>query len=64
MKQFVAEALQEKLANGSISRTGAKPEWMKYFGTFGKTAQMCAETRRIQKIIDKEFESLDSEDEA
>ena len=64
MKQFVTEALQEKLGNGRSGKPGAKPLWMSYFGTFGKTPRMRAETRRIQKMIDEEFEVLDAEDKA
>jgi len=64
MKQFVTEALQEKLGNGRLVNPGAKPLWMNYFGTFGKTPRMRAETRRIQKMIDDEFEALDAEDKS
>ena len=64
MKQFVTEALQEKLTNGQSGKPGAQPTWMNYFGAFGKTAQMRAETRRIQKLIDQEFDVIDPEDKA
>jgi hypothetical protein len=64
MKQFVTEALQEKLGNGKSAHSGTKPAWMSYFGAFGKTEKTRAETRRIQKAIDEEFEVLDAEDEA
>lgn len=61
LKQFVTDALQEKLGHGPSARAGADPAWVHHFGAFGKTAQMRAETRRIQKAIDQEFESLDPE---
>jgi hypothetical protein len=61
LKQFVTEALQEKLGNARV--TGKKePEWMKYFGAFGKAAAQRAENRRIEKLIEDEFERIDSED--
>lgn len=56
MKQFVTEALQERLGNAPSKRSLTTRGWLKYFGMFGKTAQMRAETRRIQKLIDEEFE--------
>jgi len=62
MKRFITEALHEKLANGASKQSLASPGWMKYFGTFGKTARMRADTRRIQQVIDREFESVDAED--
>ena len=64
LKQFITEALREKLRNGQSGQARTKPAWMDYFGTFGKTAQLRAETRRIQKMIDEEFEALDPEDKA
>lgn len=62
MKQFVSEALQEKLGNAPSKPSSLTPGWLKYFGMFGKTARMRTETRRIQKLIDEEFENLDFED--
>jgi len=35
---------------------------MKDFGAFGQTPETRAETRRIQKLIDDEFESLEPEE--
>ena len=64
MKQFVTDALQDKLAHGQLRGSPNNPGWMKYFGAFGKTALMRAETKRIQKLIDEEFETLNPEDEA
>ncbi|MBM3838207.1 MAG: hypothetical protein FJ398_09610 [Verrucomicrobia bacterium] len=39
-----------------------EPLWMKDFGAFGQTPETRAETRRIQKLIDDEFESLEPEE--
>jgi hypothetical protein len=36
-----------------------KPAWVKLHGAFAKTKAMRAETRRIQKLIDAEFEGVD-----
>ncbi|HKQ37317.1 MAG TPA: hypothetical protein VJ063_04500 [Verrucomicrobiae bacterium] len=62
MKQFVTEALEEKLWNGVSKGPPSAPGWLKYFGAFGKTAEMRAETRRIQRAVDRDFESVDVED--
>ena len=62
LKQFVAEALQEKLHLRNGITKNAPPEWMKYFGAFGKTAAQRAENRRIEKLIEDEFERIEPED--
>jgi len=55
LKQFVMEAVQEKLdAKKSIA---SKP-WMKFFGAFKKQS---TELRRIDAIIEEEFERIDSD---
>ena len=64
MKQFVTEALQEKLLGKGSGGASAKAAWLKFFGVFGKTAAERAETRRIQKLIDDEFEQVDADDKA
>ena len=64
LKQLVTEALREKLSPGASGKSKASPEWLKYFGAFGKTASMRAETRRIQRVIDGEFEQIEPEDAA
>ena len=62
LKQFVTEALQDKLGNGRLA--GKKePEWMKLFGAFGKTAAQRAENRRIEKVIEEAFEQIEPEDQ-
>ena len=61
LKQFVGEALQEKLANDAPGRSGrATPPWMQ---GFGKLRRLGGETRRVQSRIDEAFEVVDPEDE-
>lgn len=55
LRQYVTEAIQEKLKGKPASD---KP-WLK---SFGALKHMHAENVRIQKIIDKEFETIDAED--
>ena len=55
LRQFVTEAVQEKL-------TAVKPierPWMK---AAGKLRHLHAETVRIQRIVDEEFEQIELED--
>jgi hypothetical protein len=63
MHQLVSDALEEKLRRTSGRPAVAEPAWMKLAGAFGKTPAARAETRRIQKIIDAEFEQVDLEDQ-
>lgn len=56
LRQFVTEAVQEKLA---ASRSYADKPWMK---GFGKLRHLHEENVRIQKIIDEEFEQIEPED--
>ena len=61
LKEFVADALQEKLAvTGSMARPG-EPEWMQ---GFGKLRRLRKETARIQAGIDEAFEVIEPEDRA
>lgn len=55
LKQLVNEALHEKLSKPE--REG-QPGWMKLFGTVKGHS---AELRRIDTVIDDEFERLDPE---
>lgn len=55
LRQFVTEAVQEKLAAG---KSDDKP-WMK---TIGGLRHLHDENVRIQKLIDEEFEKIDPED--
>ena len=58
LKQFVVDALQEKTLRCSV-----EPEWMKLFGALGKTKAQRAENRRIEKVIEDAFETLDPEED-
>ena len=60
LKQFFTEALEDKLKTPAAP--GSAPAWLKLAGAFGKNASDRAETRRIQRRIDAEFEVLEAED--
>ena len=55
LRQFVTEAMQEKLA----AATPADKPWMK---AAGKLRHLHNETVRIQRIIDEEFGQIEPED--
>ncbi len=59
LKQFVTEALQEKLAAGPRGPSPAQPPWMEGFGALRR---LHAETARVQASIDEEFETVEPED--
>jgi hypothetical protein len=61
LKDFVTEALQEKLASRGTGAGSGEPEWM--IG-FGKLRQLHKETARIQERIHEAFEVLEPEDRA
>ena len=56
LRQFVTEAVEEKLAAAPVA--GEKP-WMK---AFGKLSHLHKETKRIERIIEEEFEKIEPED--
>jgi hypothetical protein len=56
LRQFVTEAVEEKLA---AARTHADKPWME---GFGKLRHLNKENARIQRIIDEEFEQIEPED--
>jgi len=61
LKDFVAEALRERLApNTSMGRLDEAP-WMH---GFGKLRRLRKETTRIQARIDEAFEVIEPEDRA
>lgn len=59
LKDFVTEALQEKLAPATGRLAASEPEWMR---GFGKLRRLRKETARVQSLIDKEFEVIEPED--
>jgi hypothetical protein len=61
LKEFVTEALQEKLS-ANISESGAgDPPWMQ---GFGKLRRLRRETTQIEARIDEMFEVVEPEDRA
>jgi hypothetical protein len=61
LKEFVSEALQEKLSVGRAKARPGEPEWMQ---GFGKLRRLRSETARIQARIDEAFEVIEPEDRA
>lgn len=60
LRQFVTEALEDKVAPSSSKRSGqAAPPWMQGFGAL---ADLRNETRRVEQRIAEEFETLEDED--
>jgi hypothetical protein len=59
LKEFVTEALREKLAPGTGSANTAGPEWMQGFGVLKRLHK---ETVRVQSVVDEEFEIIEPED--
>jgi hypothetical protein len=62
LKQLFTEALEDKLKGAAAP--ALEPAWLKLAGAFGKSAVDRAETRRIQRGIDAEFENLEPEETA
>ena len=52
LRDFVAEAMNEKLHAHPL----AEKPWMKHFGALSRLRK---ENRRIEKIIEREFEKID-----
>jgi hypothetical protein len=59
LKDFVADALQARLAAVTEGIPTGEPEWM---AGFGKLRRLRKETARIQGVIDEAFETVESED--
>ena len=59
LKEFVTEALREKLLADRGHAPAHEPEWMQ---GFGKLKRLHKETGRVQSVIDHEFEVVESED--
>jgi hypothetical protein len=59
LKEYVTEALQEKLSTRSTSRGSETPPWMR---GFGQLRTLRRETARIQRVIDEEFGVVEPED--
>jgi hypothetical protein len=61
LKEFVGDALREKLAGQPGNVQPGEPEWMQ---GFGKLRRLRGETARIQARIDAAFEVIEPEDRA
>lgn len=61
LKEFVSEALQEKLASRIGTARSGDPEWMR---GFGKLRHLRRETARLQQRIHEAFEIVEPEDRA
>ena len=61
LKEFVGEALQEKLAAKVSKVRLGEPEWMQ---GFGELRRLRKETARVQTRIDEAFEAIEPEDRA
>jgi hypothetical protein len=61
LKEFVSEALHEKLAPRKGSAPPSEPEWM---DGFGKLRRLHKETKRVQETIREAFETVEPEDRA
>jgi len=59
LRQFVTEAVEEKLARSAES--SATPLWM---AGFGGLSDLADESRRLMALVEEEFEAVDSGDEA
>jgi hypothetical protein len=57
LRAFVAEAMSEKLH----ARDSKEKPWLKHFGALSKLRK---ETRRIEKVVEKEFETIAPKDSA
>lgn len=61
LKEFVTEALQEKLATKAGGARSAEPVWME---GFGKLRRLRKETTRVRARIERAFEVIEPEDKA
>lgn len=59
LKEFVTEALREKLVATAIPTRAGEPAWMH---GFGKLRRLRSETARVQARIDEAFEGIEPED--
>jgi len=61
LREFVAEALQEKLSPNPSQAVAGNPPWME---GFGKLRRLHKETVQIEARIDEVFEVVEPEDRA
>jgi len=58
LRQFVTDTLRLKLEQDQARDRPADPPWMRGFGAL---AELRSETTRIQRLVDAEFEQLETE---
>lgn len=62
LRQFVTEALQEKITAAPMrNHAAAEPPWMQGFGAL---SDLTEENRHVESLIADAFESIEPEDEA
>ena len=59
LREFVTEALQEKLAGRGAEPRAADRPWMR---GFGQLRPLRRETARIQRVIDRDLDVVEPED--
>ena len=59
LKDFITEAVREKLTSGASGPPGDTPPWMSGFGTLKRLHR---ETMRVQARVEEEFEAVEPED--
>lgn len=59
LRDFVAEALQDKLEQPQARLMPSYPKWMR---GFGRLKRLHKETARVQSAVDEEFEVIEPED--
>jgi hypothetical protein len=59
LKDFVADALQAKLASSGDFSAAGEPQWM---AGFGQLRNLREETARVLGVIDEAFEGVEAED--
>ncbi len=60
LKDYVADAIREKVSGSSKEKVSAKVPWLRFAGVLGKSDVERSEMERIQGRVDKEFGQIDS----
>ena len=59
LKDYITEALQDKLAK--LPAPAQKP-WMKFTGIAANDPEMVAELKRIEQVVEENFEQIEEEE--
>jgi|GEM_PF-641489 len=59
LKDYITEALQDKLAKRPAS---AEKPWMRFAGIAANDPEMVEELKRIEQIVDENFEQIEVEE--